>query len=201
MDVSQKKKIGTSLDLYTSLLMLMVGLISLLALTGWAIKQPLLASLGTDYIPMAPSSGLIFLGLVVTWFLNRSFSTRPGMQVLVQTVLAGLFVIVLILALRTITGVGPDLENMLLPSPTFFGQVLTGRMAPLTALCFLLVIPALLLKTLRMPGRLLLNTQDSLLLVVFIIGSVNLLGYLFGTPLFYGGKIIPVALSSAFAGR
>lgn len=199
MDVSRENKGETRLDLFASLSMILVGLISLLVLTGWLIKQPILASFHPDFIPMAPSSALIFLGLIIAWFLNKGFPTRRGIRVLVQVILAGLFIFVLILTLRYLTGVGPDLENLLLPSPTFFGQVLTGRMSPLTALGFFLVIPAFFLMTLKAQGRRIRNTVGVLSLVVSIIGSINILGYLFGTPFFYGGSIIPVALSSAFS--
>jgi diguanylate cyclase (GGDEF)-like protein/PAS domain S-box-containing protein len=197
--MSEDTKTGTNLDLFASQLMVVVGFFSLLALTGWLIEQPILASFHPDFIPMAPSSGLIFLGLVIVWFINKSYPTRPGMRVLVQTVLAGLFVIVLILTLRNLTGLGPDLENLLHPSPTLFGQIFTGRMSPLTALGFLLVIPAFFLMTLPTQGIRLRNTVGVLSLVVSIIGSINILGYLFGTPLFYGGLIIPVALTSALS--
>ena len=50
-------------------------IISLLAGAGWLFNRPVLASFTPNYIPMAPATALIFLGLCGAW-LFRGFS-RP----------------------------------------------------------------------------------------------------------------------------
>ncbi|OGN75517.1 MAG: hypothetical protein A2X25_07310 [Chloroflexi bacterium GWB2_49_20] len=181
------------------LFMVFVFAISLLALTGWLFNKPILASLRPDYIPMAPSSALILLGLSTTWFLNRIFPIRRGIRILVQAGLVGMLVIVLILSLRSLTGVGSDLEQWLYPTPALFGQILTARMSPLTALGFFLVIPAFLLLTGHQSGKRTRSASAALSLAVFTLSSLNMLGYLYGAPLLYGGTLIPMAVTTALS--
>jgi len=126
---------------------ILLGLVcgtSLLALTGWLFDVPILASLRSEYIPMAPVSGLIFLGLSGIWFIYRRFSARGGIVNLIRVALVGLLIIVLILTVRYFTGYGPDLERLVYPEPALFGRFLTARMSPLSALGFFMAIPAFL---------------------------------------------------------
>ncbi|HEY5158892.1 MAG TPA: hypothetical protein VII93_13105 [Anaerolineales bacterium] len=52
-----------------AIFMAFVCAISLLAVTSWLFNQPILASLSSEYIPRAPATALIFLGLCGTWFI------------------------------------------------------------------------------------------------------------------------------------
>lgn len=182
-----------------AIFMVLVCAISLLAITGWVFNQPILASLRPEYIPMAPASALIFLGLIGVWIAVRVFPARRGKRILIQASLVGMLIIVLVLAIRYFTGLGPDLEQLLYPNPTLFGQILTAHMSPLSALGFFLAIPAFLLMTGDEPDMRVKNTVASLALIVFILSSLNILGYLYGAPLFYGGTIIPVAITTALS--
>ncbi len=182
-----------------AILLGLVCAISLVALAGWLFNIPILASLRSEYIPMAPVSGLIFLGLSGAWFIHRRFSTRHGIRNLIRIGLAGVLIIVFILVIRYFTGVGPDLERLVYPEPALFGQFLTARMSPLSALGFSLAIPAILLMTGRNPVKGIRTTAASLSLVVFFLSIINILGYFYGAPLFYGGTLIPVAITTAFA--
>jgi len=182
-----------------AIFMVLVCAISLLAVTGWLFNQPILASLRPEYIPMAPASALIFLGLIGVWIAQIVFPARHEIKILVQAGLLGMLIIVLVLTIRYFTGLGPDLEQLLYPNPTLFGQILTAHMSPLSALGFFLAIPAFLLMTGAEPDMRLKNTAASLALIVFILSSLNILGYLYGAPLFYGGTIIPVAITTALS--
>ena len=104
-----------------------VSVICLLAITGWLINKPILASLRPEYIPMSPATALIFLGICATWFIQRVFPARGGMRILAQVGLLGMLIIVLVLTLRYFSGIGPDLEQLLYPDPLLFGQVSSDR--------------------------------------------------------------------------
>ena len=197
--MNRDPKTRSGFDISALLFMALVCLISLLALTGWLLNQPVLASFHPAYIPMAPSTALIFLALGITWFLTIPNQPRRAIRILIQAVLVGLFFFVLLLAYRFLTGTGPDLEGWLFPAPTLFGQILTARMAPLSALGFILLIPASFLMTIRVQGGFNKDLVGGIALVVFLLGFMILLGYLFGAPLFYGGTIIPVALPTALS--
>ncbi len=182
-----------------ALFMAFVCAISLLAVTGWLFNRPILASFNPEFIPMAPASALIFLGLCGAWLIQRVFPARHGMRKLVQAVLLGLLIIVLILAIRFFTGYGLDLEKLLYPTPPLFGQISSARMSPLSALGFLLGIPAFLLLTGGKPGQRTKSASAALSLVLFSFSGLICVGYLFRAPLFYGGTLIPMAATSALS--
>jgi diguanylate cyclase (GGDEF)-like protein/PAS domain S-box-containing protein len=173
--------------------------ISLLAGAGWLFNRPVLASFDPNFIPMAPATALIFLGICGAWLLQRIFPTRQGIRTLVQVAMVGMLVIVIILALRYFTGLGPDLEKILYPAPPMFGQFSSARMSPLSALGFLLAIPAFLLLTGSKPGQRTKGVSAALSLVLFVLSVLILIGYLFSAPPFYGGALTPVAVTSGFA--
>jgi len=189
----------TMLERNAAIFMTFVCVISLLAAAGWMFNRPTLASLNPEFIPMPPATALLFLGLCVAWLIQRVFPARHGMRILVQACLLGMLVIVLILALRYFTGLGPDLEKLLYPNPLPFGQTLSARMSPLSALSFLLAIPAFFLLTGGKPIQRAKSAAADLALSVFILNGIVCLGYLFDAPLFYGGTIIPVALTTAIS--
>jgi diguanylate cyclase (GGDEF)-like protein/PAS domain S-box-containing protein len=179
--------------------MAFVCVISLLAAAGWVFNRPVLASLNPEFIPMAPATALIFLGLCGAWLIHRVYPSRGGIRKLVQAGLLGMLIIVIILALRYFTGLGPDLEKILYPAPPLFGQFSSARMSPLSALGFLLAIPAFLLLTGGKPGMRTKTASAALSLALFILSGLICLGYLYGAPPFYGGTLIPVAITSALS--
>ena len=189
----------TILERNAMLFMAFVGVISLLAAAGWLFNLPILASLRSAYIPMAPATALLFLGLCVVWVIQVVFPANRGMRTLVQAVLLGMFIIVIILTLRYFTGLGPDLEKLLYPAPPLFGKISSARMSPLSALGFVLAIPAFLLLTGGRPGGRIKSVSAALSLAVFILGGLVSLGYLYNAPPFYGGTLIPMAITSALA--
>ncbi|HEX7540904.1 MAG TPA: PAS domain S-box protein, partial [Anaerolineales bacterium] len=189
----------TKLDRFAAIFLACVCAISLLAVTGWLFNRPILASLNPQFIPMAPASALIFLGLCGAWLTQRVFPARGGVRIFVQAGLVGLLILVLILGLRYFTGLGPDLEKILYAAPPLFGQFSSARMSPLSALGFLLAIPAFLLLSGGKPGQRTKSTAAALALALFILSGLIILGYLFGAPLFYGGTLIPMAVTSALS--
>src|SRR5262249_61086105 len=80
-------------------------------------------------------------------------------------------------------------------SPALLALVPACRVAAMSALA--LVLGALVLCALLDRGW--LRIAVPLGVLVGIIGTVILVGYCYGTPLLYGGRFIPVALSSACA--
>jgi hypothetical protein len=183
--MSKKVEAQAAVERRALLFMAFTSVISLLAITGWLFNLPILASLRPDFIPMAPSTALIFLGLSSAGFIyNGAYSARRGMRILAQAGLLGIWIVVLILALRYFAGFGPDLEQMLFPNPTLFGEIETARISPLTALGFFLAIPAFLLLTGREPGLRAKSVSAALSLAVFLLSGLIILGYLYGVPLF-----------------
>ncbi len=97
--------------------------------------------------------------------------------------------------LEFLTGRHFAIDALFVRNPEMFGAVPTGRMAPLTAFNF--VFTALGLLALAVEGF--RNWAGGLGALATIISALVLVGYWYGTPLLYGGNIIPVALSTAWA--
>ncbi len=176
--------------------------LGLLGLVGWASGQHILASVRLNYIPMAPSTGAAFilLGSALFLLLRAPAGSSPLRPVAVWGILASLLTLSMsLLKLYSFVGTPPfDLEALLLHQTGTFGQVATGRMSPITAACFLLCCGALLL---LLSGRGQRARAASALLAsgAVAVCVVVTLGYIYGSPLLYGGTTIPMALPTALA--
>ncbi|MGV3661230.1 MAG: PP2C family protein-serine/threonine phosphatase [Prosthecobacter sp.] len=141
---------------------------------------------------MAPSSAMAFalLGMVMVLRERRlMLSFLPKVLLLVVAVVAGgkLF--------EFFSGVSLGVEELMVADPAMFGVVKKGRMSPITALNFLLICAAIYC----LPRPKLRVWAGKISVAVLGISFVVMLGYLHGSPLLYGGTIIPVALPTATA--
>ena len=194
--MSKKIQTQAAFKRSAAIFMAFVCALSILAITAWLFNQPILASFRPEYIPMTPDTALLFLGLFGAWFIHAYLSARRGMKNLIRVGLVGMLIIIIILAFRYLSGLGPDLENLLYPRPPLVGQFSSAHMSPLTAMGFFLAIPAFLLFTWGRSSTLTRNASTTLDLVLSILSSVGILCYLSGALPFYGGTLIPVALTS-----
>lgn len=176
------------------------GGISGAAIIGWALNWLLLTQINPSYIPMAPSTALSFVVLSGVLLVHVRRYAHPAVGILAKT---GTFLVILmsfIILIEYFTGMGLDIERLLVVRPEKLGGVPIGRMSPITAANFLLTGMALLLLLTSPAGRQRAKSAAAYLSTVgFSIGLIISLGYLYGTPLLYGGTIIPVALTTAVA--
>lgn len=171
---------------------LLTGIVGALTLIGWVSGWETLASIRQNYIPMAPSTALAFalLGMVMVLRERRvMLSFLPKVLLAVVAVVAGgkLF--------EFFSGVSLGVEEWMVADPQMFGVVKKGRMSPITALNFLLICGAIYC----LPRAGWRAWAGKTAVVVLSISFVVMLGYLHGSPLLYGGTIIPVALPTATA--
>jgi signal transduction histidine kinase len=159
---------------------------------GWLIGLQGLTNIGVRYIPMAPSTAvcLVLLGTAIILRL------RTGLERIVSILFVGavaLFAMAKMIEFWTGWSLGMD--EWFVPHPGAFGAVKKARMAPLTAIIFLLSTAA--------AGSLMRNglrrIAGILSAMVTTVSIVILLGYVHGTPFLYGGSIIPVAFPTALA--
>lgn len=164
--------------------------VGLMTFIGWISDMPLLASVRANYIPMAPSTALCF-SLIGSGLLLHSL--LPEKRWLTRLLAAVVLVVAFAKFIEISGGYHFGIDAWFVRNPGKFGAVPTGRMAPLTALNFVFVATGLLILTNHptaaracVPGAL-----------ATLISAVILVGYWYGTPLLYGGTIIPVALPTA----
>lgn len=163
-----------------------------LTFIGWISGLSLLASVRARYIPMAPSTALCFsllgLGLLIHLL-------RPGWQALARLLALLVLTFAALKLFEFLSGRQFAIDAWFVRDPEMFGKVPTGRMAPLTAFNF--VFTALGLLTLAGPRR--GKWAGGFGALTALISALVLVGYWYGTPLLYGGSIIPVALSTGWA--
>ncbi|PYL02775.1 MAG: hypothetical protein DME32_05580 [Verrucomicrobia bacterium] len=164
--------------------------LGLLTFIGWISGLPLLASVRAKYIPMAPSTALCFsligIGLIsYIWKSALRWIPPAGACVVLAIAIAKL--------VEIFGGFHFGIDAWFVRNPELFGAVPTGRMAPLTASNLVFTAIALLALTGTQPAKF----GGPLGALATLISAIVLVGYWYGTPLLYGGHIIPVALSTA----
>jgi len=169
------------------------------ALAGWACNFKLLACFRSDYIPMAQSTAITFTVFgtsavfLVFWHKYRPFKLF-ALLTAVFTILISLFML-----FRFSTGNIFCYECLVFGKKDLLGMVPTGVMSPVTASAFLLGGVSYLFTLFSVHRRHIKTASSILSAIVMIIGFVVILGYLYGTPLLYGGTTVPMALTTASA--
>jgi signal transduction histidine kinase/CheY-like chemotaxis protein/HPt (histidine-containing phosphotransfer) domain-containing protein len=158
---------------------------------GWLFDVPLMKNPFPNQPPVAPSTALCFL-LVGAILLSRGWTAVSDTVVKVAAAV-GLLIASLI-ALHYLFGSLPDLDQWLSTVELRDHGFAPGRMAPNTAIAFILAFAALLCREkMRWLG-------NALLAGLTILAGSSLLGYLYGQPHLYGlGRSTPMALPTAWA--
>lgn len=175
------------------------GAIAVLALAGWGLGERFLAGESAANIPMAPSSALAIGLLGATLFCCARWPAQRPSRLFALAATSFVFLLSLLVLLQSITGIDMDVEQALSRTNEVFGSVPLGRMSPLSAIVILLESAAL--SSLLVAHRWQRAPTAAALLSgsAITITGVVLTGYVYGTPLLYGGAVIPVALPTAVA--
>jgi serine phosphatase RsbU (regulator of sigma subunit) len=175
---------------------LVTVLAGLLTIIGWITGIHHLASVRAKYIPMAPATALAFASLGFALVLHISLAARVAQARIIALIAAVAVIIVSVIKLIEFSGYHHfGIEELLLRNPEMFGRVLAGRMSPITAVTFFLAGTAMVMLILPRVR----HVSGVLASAGAIIGLIVVLGYLYGTPLLYGGTTIPMALPTAIA--
>ena len=179
---------------------LAAAVLGVFGVLGWVSGRHTLASVRLDYIPMAPSTGLAFLLLGASLFLQVRVPGRPAVAAAGAAAAGVVFVLAGLKLVEFFAGFPLSIEAFLLRDGGTFGGVPAGRMSPITAGAFLMASSAaLLVRRDRRGARGRTAWAAGAATGVLAVMLVVLLGYLYGEPLLYGGGIIPVALPTAGA--
>jgi GAF domain-containing protein len=174
--------------------------IGFVALLGWILGLPLLATFGAGLIPMAPSTALLFVMFgVAVFFCNRMPQNRA-------TYLTGMVigaigaVTALLLFFSSSARIYLQIEYLGLSISGAVDGAPIGHMSPVTALCFVVIALSFLATLSSSAGRPKRALAAFLLACLAVLtSSLLLLAYFYGTPLMYGGGFIPPALPTSLA--
>ncbi len=173
-------------------------LISVLGLLGWGLGLPALIRVRPSYIPIALSTciALLIQGIIlIVHVLWPSHARRwPFVVLAAVTVIFGMLTFI-----GAFANLDMNFEGAVLPSGERFSQFPVNRMSPLTGMLASSTGAALLLLLRHKTQKPVPHLAAGLASLAAMAGLIGTVGYVYGTPLLYGGPVIPMALTASAA--
>lgn len=170
------------------------------ALAGWSAGNLIIAGQYDDKIPMAPNTAIkfILIGICLAVYAWRPFDR---LVIWLSRFIAALIVIFGLLKLiQMLTGADWGMDTLIFRTGQKIDQIPVGYQSVLTALAFLASAVSFMAILLIDGGKLWQKElAASLAAAVFLLGSIVAMGYLYNTPLLYGGTAVPMAVTTALA--
>ncbi len=169
-------------------------------LGSWLLGQWRLSALSDDFIPMAPVTAVLFIALGLSNGVRlRNPSGRPLCWASVFAAVASALVSVAEL-MRTKWAFPLPWDILSFGVDSHYGVMTVGRMAPLTAACFLLVALEVIAQCPPLVRPFWFRLAGAAANVaVLLISALVLLAYAASSPFGYEADSIPMALSTALA--
>ena len=165
---------------------------------GWLMKWRILTNIRADYIPMAPNTAISFIVLGIS--LCAFITERKRGLILSRFGAAVILVLSLIRFTEFNININLNVDQWIFNVPDEkLGLITVGQMALPTALNFIFASVALFLATSLKRHWFADALTRVLAIMTTFIGLAFCLGYIYGTPLLYGGTTIPMALNTAIA--
>jgi PAS domain S-box-containing protein len=178
-------------------LLFLVLIIAGLSLFGWFSGKMDLATVSSTFIPIAPSSSLIFIIISILFFLPDKFEKSRINQSIIIAIVLLIILFSLNIFLDYIFNFPWDIEKVFIKNPERLGSVPKGRMSPITSLLFIFICIGFLLRK-QNSSNIFSYIGGCFSLCTCVASSVLLIGYLYDAPLLYGSTIIPVSLPAVF---
>ena len=176
------------------------GATALWVLLLWLLGLWRLGTLGSGYVPMAPSTAVCLLALAVSGCLRLRRPESAACLLFGRVVGYGLLAGSLLVLAESLWGFYLPVREWFALPVTKLGDIPVGRMSPLTAIALSLVSLAFLFELPPRPLRRGMRKIAALLsLSVVLLGLCVAMGYVLKTPLLYGGTTIPMAAITAVA--
>ncbi len=172
-------------------------IIALVTSAGWWFNIPFLTAFGHSFIPMAPSTSLLFMIHGILSIFSIKYNNNKIFKYIILQVSVLIIIILIFIIMHSFLNGFPDIENLLYPAPPSFGNILAGRMSPLTAFLFIILYQSFILYFYK--NLLLSEIVFIFSLIILSTGGIIIVGYWYGVPLLYGSRFIPVALPTAIS--
>ena len=174
-----------------------VSLMGVLGLLGWATDVRELASFHTAYLPISPDTSVAFVVLGFIVCINVRFQYSRRSKIVISIILGILSIYGLLKFVEYFMNVDFTLENVLFPTSEIISRFVIERMSPLTGILLFVAGMTLQLEMHWGNHRNTPNLIGSVGVTTLAIGFTATVGYLFGTPMLYGGNVIPLAAPTA----
>ncbi len=143
----------------------LILLISGIGLFGWLSGKMGLASFSLKYLPIPHSSAVVFIALSILFFININFEKSQLIKSLVTLSAIIIAFYCSLIFLDFLFNFTWDVENIFIKNPERFGDILKGRMSPITSLMFIFICTSFL--GIR---------QNNFNIIKYIGGSFSLIG-------------------------
>jgi len=194
------KRLPPLVGYVTPALALIIIISTIGVVLGWITNIFFVQAFSRSFIPMAPSTAIIFFLLGLSLLPRSRRITEQGWNKLVKILTILSFVLSFILlvefVLNRITSFHLDLEQILVEQYRVPGRFVAGRISPLTSILLVICSFSMFTSTFTV-STLFTRINEYMILLVTATSIVLLLGYMFGAPVLYGGTTIPVALPTS----
>lgn len=184
----------------TPTLSLVIIISAIGVILGWITKIFFVQAFSRSFIPMAPSTALIFflLGFSLLPRSGRVTEQTWTKMLRILTLLSLILSVIILIQyiINNLTSLHLDLERILVEQYLVPGQYVAGRMSPLTSILLIICSFSMFRSTFKL-SSLFNRANHILILLVLATSMVLILGYIFGAPILYGGATIPVALPTS----
>lgn len=176
-------------------LAVIISIIALMVLAGWQWQTPLLKSMAPRLVSMNPVTALCFIFLISSFFLLTRYTDSRNARITGLCLLALVMLTALLKFFFLFGGTTMQVDALLYTSQ--LEHDIPGgapnRMAPNTAVC--LFLSSTLLFIWSTGKRRAYAISQSVSILLFLLGLLSLLGYLYQAEKFYGLAFqIPMAL-------
>jgi len=181
---------------------LLTMMIAAAAIAGWVLNSPLLTSVGSSYIPMAPNTAACFflLGISLTVFCSSSLGSIRSLHKTAQGIVLLVCFIAIFTSAEHLEIVKRSADSMIfLFSANHYNIAGAGKMSFFTAGIFVCASMALWLLSVQRQRELFEQIAFTLSIIVWSLGMLFSFSYLIGSPILYGTSSIPPSLNTSIA--
>ncbi|NES97606.1 MAG: PAS domain S-box protein, partial [Desertifilum sp. SIO1I2] len=196
---SDRSSIAAQLVFFSQGTAIAVIAIGIATICGWLFDLPLLAAIHPRFATMKANTALCFILSGMALGLEHCYCKRHWRWLQsVERPIAWLICFIALLTLgQYLTGVNFGIDELLIPQPEPFEQLSTpGRMAPNTAVAFLVVGFALVAMKSHRPNYQVVQVLAS---IAGLISFAGLMGYVYSSVYFYTTNITGMAFHAAIA--
>lgn len=176
------------------------ALIGCIALAGWLLNLPRLASLGEGLIPMAPSTAILFVAYGIVFMVARRAISNSRVRLFCRFVFVVGALISVVLFFLSINNIFLGIEHLGIHAMGAVDGTPIGHMSPITAVSFLIIsLLSQAVITTSSYRAWWAKTAWWLAILLLVTYFMLILAYFFGTPMFYSGTFIPPAATTSLA--
>jgi len=187
----------SSYSIATAISAIIIILLGLLAFSGWILDFYILASFNSKYVSLAPASAIfaISFGLIFVYLIYNQHDIKKKTLLVIFLSILSIYAFERFLEHFDRLNIG--MIDLLFPDSLKFGNLSVNRMSPYSGLLFFISGLGIFIKIKFNEKYKVENLIGFMGVFLAFAGFIATLGYLFGTPLLYAGKFVPLSFPSA----